>query len=415
MSGSLARQLAGIFLFLLLSHHAVAEVAHVTVRLPETKAWVGQRVSLYFDLRAPGSFSGTASFELPQIPGTLLMKIGNPVVSSETSDGKSWFVQTHEFALFSQKSGPLEMPDFPVRFEWQKNFTGPPVVVETRVPAVTVEIQRPPGSEGIGFLVTTEALDLTETWDPAPGPAQVGAMFKRTITQRAAGITGMALAPASTAAPDGIRLYPGIAATKDNLERGDFLGERSEALTYLIQRPGTLTLPALTYVWWNPETLTLDSKTLPAVIFEVAAPPAVPQHPGSTSPRIWPWLLAATLIAGAIWQRQRLAAWCRRIWKTMNPPDRVAARKLLRACRRNDAALASAAWTAWRGTRPTAFQPSPALQRAVLAMQRKQFGPASAADWQGDDLARSFRQDLAACSSHPAGDVSALPPLNPHS
>jgi len=412
MSGRLARHFAGMLLFLLLPPPVLAEVAPATVRAPQPTAWTGQRLSLSVELRAPGSFTGSASFELPQIPGTLLMKIGNPVVSSETTDGKSWFVQTHEFALFSQKSGPLEVPSFPVRFEHQEGFTGPSVVVETRTPATTVEIQRPPGSEGIGFLITTESLELTESWDPAPGPAQVGAVFKRTITQRAPDITGMALAPAPADAPEGLRVYPGEAATRDKLERGDFLGERSETLTYLVQQPGTHTLPALTYVWWNPRTRTIESKTLPAAVFDVAAPPATSAH-GSAPRSPWPWLLAAALIAAAVWQGRAVTAAIRKAWKTLHPPHRTAARKLLRACRRNAAAAASAAWTVWCDTRPGMVPIDAGLRAAVLAMQRQQYGPEPVAAWRGDDLARAFRRQLASSQSRAAAEVPALPPLNP--
>ena len=83
----------------LFSVSALADVAPVAVRMATPTVWVGQRATLYVELRAPGSFVGTASFELPRIPGTLLMRIGNPVVSSQDIEGASWFVQTHELSL----------------------------------------------------------------------------------------------------------------------------------------------------------------------------------------------------------------------------------------------------------------------------------------------------------------------------
>ena len=175
----------------LLALAAQAEVAPVTVRMAAPKAWIGQRATLYIELRAPGSFVGTANFELPQIPSTLLMKIGNPVVSSRDIEGANWFVQTHEFALFSQKVGVLEVPAFPVTFSRREGFVGAASEVTAKTPTATIEIQRPPGSEQIGFLVTTESLEVTETWDSPPGPAKIGAIFKRTILQRASNLPGM--------------------------------------------------------------------------------------------------------------------------------------------------------------------------------------------------------------------------------
>lgn len=404
------------FVLLLFSVCALAEVAPVTLRMAAPKAWIGQRATLYIELRAPGSFVGTANFELPQLPGTLLMKIGNPVVLSRDIEGASWFIQTHEFALFSQKAGVLEVPAFPVSFSRLEGFVGAATEVKAKTPTATIEIQRPPGSEQIGFLVTTESLEVTETWNSPPGPSKVGAMFKRTIIQRAPNLTGMALAPAPTTAPDGIKVYPGNAETKDKLERGDFLGERRETITYLLQQSGTLSLPALTYVWWNPKTQTLESKTLPAVTFEVAAPPAAPSPAATVAARrTWPWLLVAALVAGlSVWQRRRVAGWATRCWKKLNPPDRVAARQLLRACRLNNPALAETAWNAWREMQASGFQPGPELRAAVLDLQRQLFGPAPAAPWRGDDLARAFEKNPATAKIHFSHKPpSALPELNP--
>jgi len=108
----------------------------------------------YVELRAPGSFAGTAGFDLPQLPGTLLMKIGNPVVGSQEIEGESWFVQTHEFALFSQRPGTLEVPPFSVRFASREGFTGPAKEMQAKAPSWKVDIRRPPGSDKIGFLIT---------------------------------------------------------------------------------------------------------------------------------------------------------------------------------------------------------------------------------------------------------------------
>ena len=404
--------------FLTFSSAVRADVAPVAVRTPAAQAWIGQRVPFFIDLRAPGSFAGTARFDLPQLPGVMLMKIGSPLVSSEDIEGTSWFVQTHEFALFSQKPGLLEVPAFPVRFAAREGFTGPANEVQAQVPGWKVQVQRPPGSENIGFLITTKALDVTESWEPPPGPTQVGAMFKRTIVQRAPQISGMALAPAPApaTAPDGIRVYRGDAQTQDHLERGDFLGERRDTLTYLMQKPGALALPALTYVWWNPKTETLQSKTLPAVTFAVApAPATATQEQIRIARHVWPWLPAMVLIVGlGAWQRRRLVGWGRRCWKTLNPPDRVAARQLLRACRRHDAAAAAAAWTAWRNTQDSAFLPGRELRSAVLGLQRHRFGPTPALAWRGDELARAFGEYLAAAKAHATHKPALLlPGLNP--
>jgi hypothetical protein len=393
---------------------AVAEVMPVAVRLPEAKAWIGQRVPFFIELRSPGSFAGSASFDLPEIPGAMVMKIGTPSVSSEEIEGKTWFVQSHEFALFSQKPGSLEIPTFPVRFSQREGFSGPASDVRADSPGFKITIQRPPGSEGIPFLVTTESLDVTETWGPAPGSAEFGAVFKRTIIQRAPQVPGMALVPSPTTAPEGIRVYPGSAETNDKLDRGDFLGERRETITYMMQKSGTLELPALSYVWWNPKTEALESKTLPAATFEIAPQPAAQSETGN-SRRIRPGLLAVVLfIALLVWQKLRIANWAKQCWNTLNPPHRVAARNLIRACRRNDASAAATAWDTWQNTQDATFQPTSELRATVIGLQRHLFGPTPTDKWQGTELACAFASHLTAAKTRSLrGNESKLPSLNP--
>lgn len=404
-----------LLVFLLLfSIHLHAGIEPVVIRVPEAKAWIGQRLPLYVELRARGSFAGAASFSLPEIPRTVIMKIGNPVVSLQQIDGESWFVQMHEFALFSQQSGTVEIPAFEVRFGSRDGFTGPVIEQQAQVPGTSIEIQRPPGSESIGFLVTTESLDLSENWEPEPqrqpGPVKAGAIFKRTIVQRAAQMTGMALAATPTDAPDGVRVYPGQPEVTDKTERGDFLGERRETITYQLQRTGSFELPELSYVWWNPKTEQLQSKTLPTVTFEVAAS-------GETTAlhRDWFWLLAALLVTGlGLWQRRRVVMLLTQYWKQLNPPEGVAARKLLRACRRHEAAAAQTAWSQWHSLQDASFLAGPELRTAITEMQRCLFGPATTDTWSGIELARAFDAERTfAKTSDTVRTSSVLPLLNP--
>jgi hypothetical protein len=382
-------------LFFFLSSLCVsAEVAPVSIRVPEARAWTGQRLPFFVELRARGSFAGAAGFSLPEIPRSVILKVGNPVVSSEQIEGESWFVQAHEFALFSQQSGTVEIPSFPVRFGSREGFTGPVVEEEGMVPASQVEIRRPPGTEDLGFLITTESLEVVETWEPLPGPAMVGAVFKRTIVQRSEGMTGMALAAAPVTEPDGIRIYPGQAEVRDKLERGDFLGERRETITYLLQEPGRRELPPLTYVWWDPKQEEIQSRELPAVVLEVAPDPAAENEDAAAveERRAWWWIpVVAAIMAGLlVWRRDWLSSLLARWRAILKPPERVAARALLRACRQANAADAQSAWHQWCRTQDSRFQPGPELSSAVLNMQRSRFGPAPSGTWQGSDLARAF-------------------------
>ncbi|WP_417731064.1 hypothetical protein [Rosistilla oblonga] len=391
----------------------------VSIDVPDKEAWMGQRLPIFVQLRGNGPFVGAASFSIPEIPRALLVKVGSPVVSSEEKGDTSWFMQTHEFALFSQAAGKVTVPAFEVRFTHRDGFTGPNQAHVEQVPATDLQIKRPPGLPESVFLVTTEKLEISETWTPEPGSAKQGDVFRRTIAQSAQQTSGMALAPPPNTAPEGISVYVGKPIVDDKTQRGEFSGTRSDTITYMLKGAGTLTIPGIKYIWWNPKSEEFGTKTLPAVTFEVAAAPKPAPPPPPPPSRIRIVLIAflcIALLGIAVWQFDRIRSWTKSVWQRLNPADRVAARHLIRACHRNDVAAAEAAWADWQNTQPASYQPSAELLAAVAELHRTRYGQraeASAA-WQGQPLAQAFRK-ATATSSAMQNQQPPLPPLNPRS
>ena len=101
-----------------------------------------------------------------ELPGCLLIKVGNPVIGSKEIQEVNYFTQTHEFALFSQRVGIIEIPPFTARYSAREGFTGPVIDIQTYVPSAQLEIKRPPGSEKLSFVIATSELQVTEVWSP---------------------------------------------------------------------------------------------------------------------------------------------------------------------------------------------------------------------------------------------------------
>ena len=118
-----------------------AEVAWVEVVPPEkSEYWVGQRIGLAIDLFARGQFSGTPQFELPQVPGVIVMKLaGRPTLSSRSVAGESYVVQRHEFVLFAEREGTCTLPSISVRFGSKERFDTP--VRDHRVTTKPLEVK----------------------------------------------------------------------------------------------------------------------------------------------------------------------------------------------------------------------------------------------------------------------------------
>lgn len=396
---------------------------------PTGNVWVGQRVTLVVELRAPGQFAGAPAFDLPPVPGAVILKPEErPTLGSETVGDTTFVTQRHEFAVYPQRAGAVEVPAFPVRFGTNDGFGTP--VVDRRVVTSPVRFtaKLPPGAEGLATVVTTQRLTLTEAWTPEPMDSAVGAAFTRTITVEARDVPGMALPSFAVAPPAGLRAYPKPPAVEDHVNRGELTGRRVETVTYVCEAAGSVELPALALAWWNPEEKVLNRARLPDRAFVVTAPPPPPPTPPDPPARS-PWLpvslgVCALLAVGLAWW---FAPQLRGRWQSFRAAlaasEGAAFAAFHRACSTGDARAAYRALLAWLDRLPTddlvptaeafaARAGDPELAARLAALQAAAFGPRPAA-WSGPDLARSVTAARHALARGRRRTVDPLPPLNP--
>ena len=420
-------RLLGCLVFMLLgaSPSLVIAIQPVRAELGETTAWTGEAVPLIVTLYSPGPFSGTAAFELPQLPRTAFVKIGNPLVGSEQVNGESYLTQRHEFAIHTQQSGEIVIPSFRVRFSGKQSFTSEPEPMEGATTELRFESKQPPGTASWEVVVSATAMKIEQTWNPLPGgDIQAGDIIVRTITRTAEGTTAMMLPQVSTAAPEGVQVYSAVLDVQDTIQRGEAKATRTDSIKYQFQHSGRFTLPALTFEWWDPKLRKVQSESLTgleinAVAASVAAQPLEETPTGRRSV----WLITAfgLLLVGLVaWLvHQPVGRWLV-VWRAhRNRPDAVALRKLRTACAANDAAAAYAALIAWfaarRASEETDVLEQQPLREPFRELSRHLFAESSTiAPWRGDQFWEAFSQRQR--QSKGAASVSlqsSLPPLNP--
>jgi hypothetical protein len=395
---------------------------------------VGERVTIRVELLTTTTFASAPVFELPTIPGALLLKIEDrPVLGTEQLDGDSYAVQRHELALFAMRPGVAQVPPFTVRFESPPRFGEQPVEHRLTTPALQVEAHLPARAENLPGVIATRELQVHQTWQPPPQKALPGDAFTRIVTLTAPDVPGMVFPPLPLTKVDGLAVYAKPPVVRDRVERGDFTGERIETVTYVCERTGRYTLPALVIPWWDLKNRTLMQVTLPAVTLEVdpgpvsSADAATHDVEASVSPWLWRvgglvLLLAAA--GAAIWFKRDmlLAAWEHRRARRHASDARDFAR-LLDACRASDAKAAYNALLRWLDSthhgpdaatieRFLASHPDAELRLHVEALQESMLGRGT--PWDGaalaDALRRARRQHV---PQSPAGGEGRLPALNP--
>lgn len=241
--------------------------------------WEGQEVPLVVELLAPGYFAGASVFDLPSVPGVLLIPpIGSPVVSKETIDGIDYVVQHHEVRLLPHRDGKLGIPPFEIRFSIKRNALDKEVTPQTvKTPKVAFAAKAPPGLKPGESILTSRKITANESWKPEPGEkAKAGDAFVRTIVFSAPDLPAMAFSPPDSRPLGGLGIYLGEPSLEESGGRGDSSrGQRTDTITYVCKHGGHAEIPGLSFRWWDPVRREMREIDFPARSFEIIGPPSV--------------------------------------------------------------------------------------------------------------------------------------------
>jgi hypothetical protein len=336
--------------------------------------------------------------------------------------------QRHELTIYTQRNGDILIPAFRVRFASKKTFTSPAESVEGYTTELTFQSKRPPGAEQLGVVVAATEMETTQTWVPAAASdLQTGDVIERTIVRRASGTTAMMMSPIPATAPDGVRIYVADPTVQDRSERGTTTAERRDTIKYQFERAGTFTIPEATVVWWDPSSSKLRQKTLAGQNFSVAGDlAAVAESDELATGSVNTWLVF-NIVASIGVVAALAGALIHGLQRRRKNPTALAERRLLAACRANDAVNAYAAFLNWKSIviacgnaaqlEDLLRSEGAQLARELAELSRQLFGEnTAAAPWSGESLAAAFvqtRDMLARQARISHAGAASLPELNP--
>ena len=303
--------------------------------------WVGQRVTLAITLYTPDLFAGAPAFDMPTIAGAVVVPpAGSPVIGTETIGDVSFTTQRHEFAVYAQRAETVRLPAFPVRFESSTGFGKPVTKRQVTTTAVLFIARTPPGAEGLGTVIAARNLKVTDEWKPEPKSARVGDAFTRTLTVTADDVPGIVFPSFRLDGVNGLGAYPKEPAVNDRTERGALTGQRIEAVTYVCEGAGTVTVPNRALTWYDLEANELKTVKLPGRSFTIAPDPKPEPPSPSPEPQAahtnW-WRMGAVLGVGlllGVALLVRLGPWCVRRyakWSRSEPADFMRLRRASRS------------------------------------------------------------------------------------
>jgi hypothetical protein len=306
---------------------------------------VGQKVLLQIDVLAKDGWAQLKKIGDAEIDGLYVVRLESQGTRlNEVIDGSTYTGQRYEFMLFAQREGNFTILPVPVDVEVKSWGVGRnDQIHRLSLPVVEFRARTPPGAEGIRGLISTSDLVANQAWEPKTDEPVVGDAIKRTITLNAPDVSGMAFAPIEYPEIPDLGIYPGEPAVEDKFDRGNFVGTRTETVTYVFERPGEIEIPAVTFSWWNVDSMTLQHVELPGLSLRVATNISLEsENAGGTASQtggrlLWSVLialLAAAVIVLRFGRRisARFAAWR----KARSETEAVYFRSVLRSARSGD-------------------------------------------------------------------------------
>jgi hypothetical protein len=180
----------------------------------------------------------------------------------------SWYGVSRAYRIAPQTAGEVRIPPFVITV--YPGGMNVPATLAT--PAVRLVATVPAGAEGMSVFFPSQKLVAKQEIEPSPDDLKVGGALTRTITQIASGTESMLIPPVNFGEVEGLKRYPKPSATKNIIQdrAGLVAGERTDVVTYVVDRSGRFKLPPVTIEWWNTAKQRKEKIVLPAVSFSAA-------------------------------------------------------------------------------------------------------------------------------------------------
>lgn len=395
---------------------------------------VGEQVRVKVEVLVPNYFMGEPVFPQVNIDNAVAMlPEERPENLNATIDGAFYAGIARTYVVYPQQPGSFTFPSAQIEVKYASD---PPnsATVSLAIPKITFNAVIPRGAEDLDYFLPTPSLTVTQKLDRPLKDLKTGDTITRTVTVTARRLRAMLIPPTRFLAADGVAVYTKEPRVTDIAnERGDFMrGERVDAATYLIQKPGDYTLPEISIRWWNVDTRSIQTATIPAISFsavpDVSYTPAIPPELPPASPPVhktsWRDYVSRALPAAALLLAVTglVALWLlfgpgvsryfKELWRARAHSEKTIFGTLRRACAKNQPHKAYSLLLVWvRIQGPSAER---FLQgREVEGLARSLYYSDRPQTWSGRDLAKALNRYRALGVDDGKKQATALPPLNP--
>jgi len=381
-----------------------------------------------------------ADYQPPSVTDALLIPLGDGRRYQTNENGRTYAVEEQQYAFFPQKSGELQIvaPSFSALA-----YDATPRRVRIQGETIKLNVQPMPANYSGQHWLPAKQVALKDDYDKSGTNVLQGSTLVRTITLQATGMPAQLLPTLTFAPGKEFNVYPEKADENNRVSQQELIGTTTIKVTYLLNKPGQVTIPELQVPWFNTETGKEEVAALPPLTIMVDAkgepssqttsvPPSgkktadsTAPAPGSSkvtedSPSSIGWWLAIGFAAAWL---ATLTLWWYRPKSFTSGEMRAALKQLKEACTENNPAYAQEAILRWAVSQwPDAqllnmddvarFVQDPQLKKQLLLLTQVLYSQDKHVYWRGHEL---WRRIVAYRHIQPNSQIKPrdLPPINP--
>ena len=233
-----------------------------------------------------------AELSEPELADAVIEKLGEDSNYNTVVDGVSYLVTERKYAIFPQKSGTMTIKPLSLtvaviidRQPDYRDFFGSRMTKTKRVLSkeVTLNVKpAPPSFTGKDWLAA-EKLELSQEWSGDIQQMKVGEPLTRTLTLRGEGATVGQLPELNKVVTDAnLKTYPDQPVLNEQKLPGGISASRQEKIALIPATTGKHVLPAIEIPWFNTKSQALEIARIPETTINVIG--AIDNQPETTKP-----------------------------------------------------------------------------------------------------------------------------------
>ena len=246
--------------------------AFVRVQISPSEVVIKQPIKVKVTAYSSTWFAQPLDFQNVQIPNAFILPFARTQSGIHYVNDKKYAGLEFFFLVFPYQEGEYVFPALELKTSIppEGDHIGRPTSLRSAARKFTVSAL--PGGADAPDMVAKN-LYISEKWSTDLNGIKVGDVVTRLLFIRAKGTLPSFISSAKIDDLEFASVYSKQATLKDERDRMDANGLRTEEHAYLFEKEGEFTIPALKISWWNPYVKRKYEKELPAIEIQVRENP----------------------------------------------------------------------------------------------------------------------------------------------